>query len=151
MVAAFLLSVRYNAQLTIRNMTAAAPADIHKALLAGLLSHVGSKDPDSFEYRGARGARFSINPGSGIETATETGDNDVVRAGLTASYRRDLTPDWAMTLGLSWRMVDEDTVERFEESVRATEQILECYLLTGSSDYLLHVAGESLAKVYKEF
>ena len=42
-----------------------APVDsIHRAVLAGLLSHVGNKDPDGFEYRGARGARFSINPGS---------------------------------------------------------------------------------------
>ena len=45
---------------------------------------------------------------------------------------------------------DEDTVHRFEESVRSTAQILECYLITGSSDYLLHVAGESL-EAYEHF
>ncbi len=39
---------------------------IHKALLTGLLSQVGRKDPDGYEYRGARGARFSISPGSGL-------------------------------------------------------------------------------------
>jgi ATP-dependent helicase HrpA len=56
---------RLSKELGLRvNRTPASPADIHRALLAGLLSHVGSKDPDSFEYRGARGARFSINPGS---------------------------------------------------------------------------------------
>jgi ATP-dependent helicase HrpA len=46
------------------NRQPAAPETIHRTLLAGLLSHVGHKDPEGFEYRGARGARFSINPGS---------------------------------------------------------------------------------------
>jgi len=39
---------------------------VHRALLTGLLSNVGNKDPDSHEYRGARGTRFSINPGSSL-------------------------------------------------------------------------------------
>ncbi len=43
---------------------AATPETIHQALLAGLLSQVGTKDPESYEYRGARGVRFSISPGS---------------------------------------------------------------------------------------
>jgi len=56
---------RVSNELGLRmNRKPASPADIHRALLAGMLSHIGSKDPDSFEYRGARGARFSINPGS---------------------------------------------------------------------------------------
>ncbi|RLB64782.1 MAG: Lrp/AsnC family transcriptional regulator [Deltaproteobacteria bacterium] len=45
---------------------------------------------------------------------------------------------------------DEDTVRRFEDSVGATEQILECYLITGGSDYLLHVVSESL-EAYERF
>jgi ATP-dependent helicase HrpA len=43
------------------------PADrthLHQALLAGLLSHIGLKDANRREYQGARGARFSIFPGS---------------------------------------------------------------------------------------
>ena len=40
--------------------------DIHRALLAGLLSHVGMKAPDGREYRGARNARFAIAPGSSL-------------------------------------------------------------------------------------
>ncbi|GGH37957.1 ATP-dependent helicase [Microbacterium album] len=53
---------------------AADPADLHRALLAGLLSQIGvqderekAKDPRrGAEYRGARGVRFSIFPGSGL-------------------------------------------------------------------------------------
>src|SRR4029453_13094628 len=46
-----------------------APDDhdsIHRSLLAGLLSHVGLKDPERQEYLGARGARFAISPGSAL-------------------------------------------------------------------------------------
>jgi ATP-dependent helicase HrpA len=37
---------------------------IHQSLLAGLLSHVGLRDAEKRDYLGARGARFSIFPGS---------------------------------------------------------------------------------------
>jgi ATP-dependent helicase HrpA len=37
---------------------------VHRAVLTGLLSQVGRKDPAGHEYRGARGARFVIAPGS---------------------------------------------------------------------------------------
>ncbi|MCY9782453.1 ATP-dependent RNA helicase HrpA [Nocardiopsis sp. EMB25] len=39
---------------------------VHMSLLAGLLSHVGLKDPDKHEYLGGRGARFAIFPGSSL-------------------------------------------------------------------------------------
>jgi ATP-dependent helicase HrpA len=61
------------------NQAPAAPEQIHRALLAGLLSHVGVRDaapPDAArsargrrpltEYTGARGARFALSPGSGL-------------------------------------------------------------------------------------
>ncbi len=37
---------------------------VHRALLSGLLSHVGVWDDERREYTGARGSRFAINPGS---------------------------------------------------------------------------------------
>jgi ATP-dependent helicase HrpA len=46
------------------NETPAEPEQIHVALLAGLLSHIGLKDSRGREYGGARGARFTISPGS---------------------------------------------------------------------------------------
>lgn len=62
---------------------AADPALIHRAILAGLLSHIGLLDTRSdrtasapkgrrplAEYRGARGAKFSIFPGSGLRKAS---------------------------------------------------------------------------------
>jgi ATP-dependent RNA helicase HrpA len=42
------------------------PDRIHRSLLAGLLSHIGLKDPERQEYQGARNARFAISPGSAL-------------------------------------------------------------------------------------
>ncbi len=41
-------------------------AEIHAALLSGLLSHLGMKDGRTREYTGARGAKFAIFPGSAL-------------------------------------------------------------------------------------
>ncbi|EAP83335.1 Lrp/AsnC family transcriptional regulator [Sulfitobacter sp. EE-36] len=43
-----------------------------------------------------------------------------------------------------------DVVKLFEKKVHETEQILECYVITGSEDYLLRVLVEDL-KSYEEF
>lgn len=39
---------------------------VHRSLLSGLLSHVGSKDAEKQEYFGARGAKFAVFPGSAL-------------------------------------------------------------------------------------
>ena len=53
-------------ELDIRVSSEPANFDnIHQALLAGLLSHVGMKDKDA-EYLGARNSKFFMFPGSGL-------------------------------------------------------------------------------------
>ncbi|GII91868.1 ATP-dependent RNA helicase HrpA [Sinosporangium siamense] len=42
------------------------PYKVHVSLLAGLLSHIGLKDPEKHEYLGARNARFGVFPGSAL-------------------------------------------------------------------------------------
>jgi ATP-dependent helicase HrpA len=42
------------------------PDRVHRSLLAGLLSHIGVKDPERHEYQGARNARFAVSPGSAL-------------------------------------------------------------------------------------
>lgn len=44
----------------------ADPDDVHRALLTGLLSHVGVRQAESKEFLGARGARFMVFPGSSL-------------------------------------------------------------------------------------
>ncbi|HYI62882.1 MAG TPA: ATP-dependent RNA helicase HrpA [Acidimicrobiales bacterium] len=45
---------------------AAPPDQVHRAVLAGLLSQIGMRDRDTREYRGARGARFQLAHGSAL-------------------------------------------------------------------------------------
>ncbi|MGW8591203.1 ATP-dependent RNA helicase HrpA [Dietzia sp. NPDC055877] len=40
--------------------------DLHKAILAGLLTNVGVRDEDTREFRGTRGIRFQVFPGSDL-------------------------------------------------------------------------------------
>lgn len=44
----------------------AAEDDLHKALLAGLLTNVGMREEDTREFRGTRGIRFQVFPGSDV-------------------------------------------------------------------------------------
>ena len=45
----------------LHNESACEPQSIHKALLCGLLSHIGMKDGEKHEFIGARNARFVLN------------------------------------------------------------------------------------------
>ena len=57
--------VRWPGQLGIRaGVDDAHPDHVHRAVLAGLLSHLGMRDGESREFRGARDSRFVIAPGS---------------------------------------------------------------------------------------
>ena len=46
-------------------------AGLHRALLTGLLSNIGQRDPETNDYRGARGTRFALFPGSGLAKLKE--------------------------------------------------------------------------------
>ncbi len=52
------------------NRRPAERENVHRTVLTGLLSNVGRRDPGSHEYRGTRGSRFSINPGSTLFKAS---------------------------------------------------------------------------------
>jgi ATP-dependent helicase HrpA len=53
--------------LEVRPLAADPDRDaIHRALLAGLLSHIGMLDPEGKEYRGARESRFVLAPGTAL-------------------------------------------------------------------------------------
>ena len=42
------------------------PASVHRSLVSGLLSHVGSYDQQRRDYLGARGARWAVHPSSAL-------------------------------------------------------------------------------------
>jgi ATP-dependent helicase HrpA len=101
---------------------------IHRALLAGLLSHVGSRDEQRREYVGARGARFAISPGSTLFRARP----DLVMAAelvetgrLWARTVAGIAPEWAEEAGahVVTRTVSEPRWSRSAGAAVATERV----------------------------
>ncbi len=65
---------------------------LHKALLAGLLSRIGHKDPESSDYHASYNVRFAVFPGSGLnkiklpkETKVKPGELPIARTWLIAA------------------------------------------------------------------
>ncbi len=116
---------------------------IHQALLAGLLSHVGFKDPEVTDknartrgrpdpakprYLGARGARFSIFPGSGLARKQPTyvmSAELVETSRLFARVNAAIQPEWAERLGahLVKRTYSEPHWSRKRAAVMAYERV----------------------------
>ncbi|MDQ2836037.1 MAG: ATP-dependent RNA helicase HrpA [Actinomycetota bacterium] len=101
---------------------------IHRSLLAGLLSHVGLKDPARRDYLGARNARFAIFPGSALfkkqpqfVMAAELVDTSRlwarVNAGIQAEWAEELSPH------LVKRSYSEPHWERRRAAVVAIERV----------------------------
>jgi ATP-dependent helicase HrpA len=75
---------------------------IHQALLAGLLSHVGLRDPERRDYLGARNTRFSIFPGSGLfrkQPQLVMAAELVETSKLWGRVNAAIKPEWAEELG----------------------------------------------------
>jgi len=84
------------------NDAPAAHDRIHRAALAGLLSHIGIRDPERPEYRGARDTRFAIVRGSALAKkaprwvmAAELVETNRMWGRVTAR----IDPTWAEHLG----------------------------------------------------
>ena len=84
------------------NREPGSPDAVHRALLAGLLSHVGLRDGDRREYLGARQARFTLAPASALAgrpppwvMAAELVETDRLRARVAAQIQ----PQWVERAG----------------------------------------------------
>jgi ATP-dependent helicase HrpA len=110
------------------NQTPAEPDDVHRALLAGLLSHIGTRDQARREYQGARGARFAIFPGSSLARRQP---NWVMAAELVETSRlwgrevARIEPAWVEPLAehLARRQYSEPRWDRRRAAVVATERV----------------------------
>ncbi len=110
--------------LGIRSGTDAGHPDrIHQSVLAGLLSHIGMRDGETREYRGARGSKFMIAPGSVVARKQPRW---LIAAELVETNRlwgrvaAPIQPEWAERLAgpLAKRSYGEATWD--EQAGRAT-------------------------------
>ncbi|HIC6119578.1 TPA: ATP-dependent RNA helicase HrpA [Salmonella enterica subsp. enterica serovar Infantis] len=102
--------------------------EIHVALLTGLLSHIGMKDADKQEYTGARNARFSIFPGSGLfkKPPKWTMVAELVETSrLWGRIAARIEPEWVEPVAqhLIKRSYSEPHWERAQGAVMATEKV----------------------------
>lgn len=110
------------------NDNPAEPAEIHAALLSGLLSHLGLKDGDTREYLGARGSRFMIGRGSSLQRRQPTW---VMAAELVETNRlwartvAQVDPKLALKMAehLVRRSYDDPRWDRRRGEVVATERV----------------------------
>ncbi|PSK92374.1 ATP-dependent helicase HrpA [Murinocardiopsis flavida] len=101
---------------------------VHRSLLAGLLSHIGLKDPDKHEYAGARGARFAIFPGSSLfkkQPRFVMAGELVETSRLWGRMVAKIEPEWAEELGahLVKRTYSEPHWEKNRGAVAAFERV----------------------------
>jgi ATP-dependent helicase HrpA len=101
---------------------------IHQALLSGLLSHVGLRDPEKRDYLGARNTRFSIFPGSGLfrkQPQLVMAAELVETSRLYARVNAAIEPEWAERLGshLVKRTYSEPHWSRKRAAVMAYERV----------------------------
>ncbi|GAA4348334.1 ATP-dependent RNA helicase HrpA [Angustibacter luteus] len=102
---------------------------LHRALLSGLLSHVGLRDTVQRDYLGARGARFAIWPGSAVARKPPT---LVMAAELVETSRlwgrtvARIEPEWAEALAphLITRTYSEPHWSSKRAAVMARERVL---------------------------
>ncbi len=126
---------------------------IHKALLAGLLGHIGLKSEDEPHYRGAREIKFFIHPGS---TLVKKAGRWIVAAEIVDTSRlfarcvAKIEPEWLEEVGahLMRRHVFDPHWEKGTGQVVAWERItLHGLLLQAKRRVVFGKAGASPADV----
>ncbi|WP_229074103.1 ATP-dependent RNA helicase HrpA [Actinoplanes sp. DH11] len=105
-----------------------AAQPVHTALLAGLLSHIGFKDPEKREYLGARGAKFAIFPGSALfkrQPKWVMSAELVETSRLWGRVNARIEPEWAEKLAphLVKRSYSEPHWDRKMGAVMAFEKV----------------------------
>ncbi|MDO4918598.1 ATP-dependent RNA helicase HrpA [Kocuria sp.] len=112
-----------------REIDVAANQDaVHKSLLSGLLSNIGARDERTREYRGARGTRFAIFPGSAL---FKKAPDWIVSAELVETSRlwartnAAISPEWVEEIApqLVRRSYSEPHWSRSRGAVVANEKV----------------------------
>jgi ATP-dependent helicase HrpA len=119
--------------LGLRTGHTAPPADrryelLHRALLTGLLAHVGLRTQDRKDHLGARGSRFAVSPGSGLFAKPPTwvmAGELVETTRLWGRYCARIEPEWIEPAAdhLVVRTLSEPRWSRSRGSAVATERV----------------------------
>ncbi|MFC0681006.1 ATP-dependent RNA helicase HrpA [Lysobacter korlensis] len=105
-----------------------SPDGIHRSMLAGLLSHLGLRDPAKRDYVGARNQRFVLFPGSGLakkQPSAVMAAELVETSRLFARTAASIDPAWAEPIAgeLVKRSYSEPHWEKKQGSAVAYERV----------------------------
>ncbi|QXV63106.1 ATP-dependent RNA helicase HrpA [Amycolatopsis sp. TNS106] len=114
--------------ITLNTSGPVDPQRVHTSLIAGLLSHVGLKDPAKGDYLGARGARFSVFPGSALfkkQPRFVMSAELVETSRLWGRVNARIEPEWVEPLAghVVKRNYSEPHWERKQGAVMALEKV----------------------------
>ncbi len=124
------------------NASAATPEQVHRALLTGLLGHIGCKDPEADNYLGARDTKFWLTPDSVFSKQKPRWTMVAELTDTTRLYGRcaaKIEPDWieAAAKHLVKRSYLDPHWEKRSAQVVASERVT-LYGLTLVSDRRVH-------------
>ena len=103
-------------------------APLHKALLAGLIDHIGNKLPEKPEYQGPKGRRFKIFPGSALAKKSPPWLMHAAIVHTSQVFARTcatVEPEWLAEVGahLVKRVLQHPTWNAERGEVTATEHV----------------------------
>jgi Lrp/AsnC family transcriptional regulator, leucine-responsive regulatory protein len=86
-----------------------------------------------------------LSPSACLRRVQSLEDRGYMRSYVTMLSPERLGLGASVFIEVSLEKKDEQTLERFEQSIAKCPEVLECYLMTGDSDYLLRVVVPDVA------
>ncbi|MFQ6618176.1 MAG: Lrp/AsnC family transcriptional regulator [Fidelibacterota bacterium] len=94
--------------------------------------------------------RIGLSPPSALERVKKLEKKGVIKRYVALLNPVSIGKDTVMFVAVSLIIHQENAIEKFTSAVMSLPEVLECYHITGTSDYLLKVAVRDVA-AYEEF
>jgi Lrp/AsnC family leucine-responsive transcriptional regulator len=89
--------------------------------------------------------RVGLSPSACLRRVRALEDERYIRSSVTLLDPRRLGLGVSVFIQVSLEKKDETTLKRFERTMTQRPEVMECYLMTGDSDYLLRVVVADVA------
>ena len=93
--------------------------------------------------------RVGLSPSACLRRVRTLEEHGFVRSYVTLLNPDRLGLEVSVFIQVSLEKKDEASLKRFERTMAQRAEVIECYLMTGDSDYLLRVAVPSVAAFHR--
>lgn len=94
--------------------------------------------------------RIGLSPSPCLRRLRKLESEGVIQGYMTLVDQSKVGLPVSVFVSVALKEQSESALEEFETSVSALPQVMECYLMTGTSDYLMRVVTQDLAD-YEQF